>query len=193
MAAVTVTNKLVDLKKIFNEANHVYFKSDELTKTDLSGASLTVDFELPVLEEGVTFDTGAAEVTNIRLTTKTIWTAKADKGDPDITLQVASFASEVNEVFLTKVASATVASAAGLIDGKTFAGQGYKLAPKKVTGSLIVTSQDDTAIVVLPSVEIFASLVLADGDNPAYFNASVTPVENSEGVEIYILHETEGA
>ena len=192
MAAVTVTNELVDLKKIFNEANHIYFKSTELTATDLSGASLTVDFELPVLEEGVTFDTGAAEVTNIRLTTKTIWVAKADKGDPDITLQVASFASEVNEVFMTKVAAAAVSAAAGIIDGKTFAGQGYKLSPKKVTGSLIVTSQDDSAIVVLPSIEAFASLVLADGDNPAYFNTSVTPVENSEGVEIYILHETEG-
>ena len=55
-----------------------------------------------------------------------------------------------------------------------------------------MTSQDDSAIVVLPSIEAFASLVLADGDNPAYFNTSVTPVENSEGVEIYILHETAG-
>ena len=189
---MTVTTALSTLKTLFNDLKEVYYKSTEITSDDLEGASFSMDIELPVLDDGVTFDTGTADVTRVRLTTQEIWTSKATQGDPDITLQVATFASEVNEVFMTKVAAAAVAAAAGIIDGKTFAGQGYKLAPKKVTGSLIVTSQDDSAIVVLPSSEAFASLVLADGDNPAYFNTSVTPIENSEGVEIYILHETEG-
>lgn len=186
MAGFTVTTKKVDLRQIFNQASKVYYKASEIKSTDLSG-TLTLDMELPVLDEGFTFNSGEAETTNIRLTDKTIWTARVDKGDPDISIQVASFAEKVNELFLNKVSAAAVSEASGLIDGKTFAGSGYNLSPKKAMGALLIVSQDEESIVVLPSVEMFGSLVLADGDNPAYFNVPITPLENSEGAEIFIL------
>lgn len=190
MAGFTVTTKKVDLRQIFNQASKIYYKSSETKSTDLSGTSLTLDMELPVLGEGFTFNSGEAETTNIRLTDETIWVARVDKGDPDISIQVASFADKVNELFLNKVTAAAVADASSLIDGKTFAGSGYSLSPKKAKGALFIVSQDEESIVVLPSVEMFGSLVLADGDNPAYFNVPITPLENSEGVEIFILQST---
>ena len=190
MAGFTVTTQKVALRQIFNQASKIYYKSSEIKSTDLSGTSLTLDMELPVLGEGFTFNSGEAETTNIRLTDETIWAARVDKGDPDISIQVASFADKVNELFLNKVTAAAVVDASSLIDGKTFAGSGYSLSPKKAKGALFIVSQDEESIVVLPSVEMFGSLVLADGDNPAYFNVPITPLENSEGVEIFILQST---
>ena len=81
----------------------------------------------------------------------------------------------------------------GILAGKTFSGKSYSLAPKKVTGSLIFMSEDRQTIIALPKVEMYANLVAADGDNPAYFNVSVTPKENSEGADIMIMNDSAAA
>ena len=191
MAGMTITKGLSDLKTLFNDVEEVYFKSTEIKATDLAASALTVDMELPVLENGINLDTGAADVTQIKLTTGTIWTSKAVKGDSDISLQVASIAGAVNDLLLSK--GKAVASATGLIDGSTYKGSGYNLNPKKVTGSLILPSNDRSTIIVLANVEMYASLVAADGDNPAYFNVTVSPMANSDGDEIIILEKTEAS
>jgi hypothetical protein len=188
MPGMTITKGLTDLKTLFNDIEEVYYKSSEIKASDLGASALTVDMELPVLEDGVNLDTGAADVTQIKLTTGTIWTSKAAKGDSDISLQVASIAGAVNELFLEK--GAAVASAAGLIDGNTYKGSGYKLNPKKVTGALVLPSNDRSTIIVLANVEMYASLIAADGDNPAYFNVTVSPMSNSDGDEIIILEKS---
>lgn len=187
MAGMTITKGLSDLKTLFNDVEEVYYKSTEIKSTDLAASALTVDMELPVLEDGLNLDTGAADVTQIKLTTGTIWTSKVVKGDSDISLQVASIAGVVNDLFLSK--GKAVASATGLIDGSTYKGSGYNLNPKKVTGSLILPSNDRNTIIVLANVEMYASLA-ADGDNPAYFNVTVSPMANSDGDEIIILEKT---
>ena len=56
-----------------------------------------------------------------------------------------------------------------------------------------IPQEDRQTIIILPNVEMYANFVAADGDNPAYFNVAVTPLENSEGAEIFILSETVGA
>jgi len=87
----------------------------------------------------------------------------------------------------------TIASATNIINGKTYKGAAYSLSPKKVTGALLMQSEDRQTIIILPNVEMYANFVAADGDNPAYFNVAVTPLENSEGADIFILSETVGA
>ena len=91
MAGLTVTTALTDLKVLFNDLKEVYFKAGEIKTSDLGSEALTMDMELPALDDGVTFDTGSADVTRVRITTKAVWTSKASKGDPDITFQVATF------------------------------------------------------------------------------------------------------
>ena len=187
-AGLTITNDLSNLQSLFNDVKNVYYNNKELKSTDL-GAALTVAMELPVLEDGVSLNTGDPDVTRIKITTGANWTSKAKKGDPDISFQVASIAGKVNELFMDK--KGEVAGAADIIiQGATYSGSSYSLAPKKVSGSLILMSEDKMAVIVLPNVEIYASLVAADGDNPAYFNVNVTPLENSEGADIMILHKT---
>lgn len=192
MAGLTVTTSLAELKVLFNDIDEIYYKSGEIKASDLGSTALTTLMELPVLDEGVTFDTGAADVTRVRITTQETWTSKATKGDPDITFQVASIAGEVNDLLMTKITAAAVTGATNLVNGKTYAGSGYSLSPKKVTGALVMFSEDKQSVIILPSVEMYASFVGNDGDNPAYFNVAVTPVANSEGADIYILSETGG-
>lgn len=194
MAGITVTTTLGELEVLFNKAKEVYYKKTELTAADLGEESLTVDMELPVLEDGLTLNTGEVEVTEIKLTTGTIWTSRATKGDSDITLQVASIDGAVNDLFMNAIANKGITgTSGGILTGKTFSGKSYSLAPKKVTGSLIFMSEDRQTIIALPKVEMYANLVAADGDNPAYFNVSVTPKDNSEGADIMIMNDSAAA
>lgn len=186
MAGLTVTTKLTDLKTLFNDVKEIYFKSSEIKAADL-GKAFTVDIEFPVLEEGVNFNTGDAEVAKIKLTTGSTWVSKATKGDGDISFQVASIAGPVNSLLMNKVGTEITSTAGILVDGVTYEGAAYSLAPKKVVGSLLMFSEDRQTIIALPNVEMYSSLVAADGDNPAYFNVTVTPLENSEGADIMIL------
>lgn len=186
MAGLTVTTKLTDLKTLFNDVKEIYFKSSEIKAADL-GNAFTADMELPVLEEGVSFNTGDADVTEIKLTTGSTWVSKATKGDSDISFQVASIAGPVNSLLMNKVGTDITSTAGILVDGVTYEGAAYSLAPKKVVGSLLMFSEDRQTIIALPNVEMYSSLVAADGDNPAYFNVTVTPLENSEGADIMIL------
>ncbi|MDY5354549.1 MAG: hypothetical protein SPG69_11130 [Bacteroides pyogenes] len=189
MPDMTITKKITDLKTLFNDVKEVYFKNSEIKTSDLGELALTVDMELPVLGDGVNFDTGSADVTPVKLTTGAIWTSKVSKGDPDISFQVASVDGAVNDLLMSKVKA--IASAKGIINGNTYKGSAYSLAPKKVSGSLLMKSEDRQAIIILPKVEMYSSFVAADGDNPAYFNLSVTPMENSEGSDIMILSLSE--
>lgn len=191
MAGLTVTTKLTDLKTLFNDVKEVYFKNTEIKAADL-GNSFTANMEFPVLEEGVSFNTGDADVTEIKLTTGSTWVSKATKGDSDISFQVASIAGPVNSLLMNKVGTDITSTKGILVDGVTYAGAAYSLAPKKVAGSLLMFSEDRQTIIALPNVEMYASLVAADGDNPAYFNVAVSPLENSEGADIMILWKTIG-
>lgn len=186
MAGLTVTTKLTDLKTLFNDVKEIYLKSSEIKVADL-GKAFTADMELPVLKEGVSFNTGDADVTKIKLTTGSTWVSKATKGDSDISFQVASIAGPVNSLLMNKVGTDITSTAGILVDGVTYEGAAYSLAPKKVVGSLLMFSEDRQTIIALPNVEMYSSLVAADGDNPAYFNVTVTPLENSEGADIMIL------
>lgn len=189
--AITVKsgNGLTDLRTLFNDMDEVYLKLTALTAADVT-ASLEVDMELPVLDEGVTFNTGDADVTRIKLTTGVNWVSKASAGDPDISLQVASIDGKVNETLLEKLPDGKDIASAELLSGTSFQGAGYKLKPKKVVGAIIMFSEDKQTCIVLPNVEMYSSLVLADGDNPAYFNVQITPLENADGADIFILWKT---
>lgn len=186
MADMTVTKKLNDLKVLFNKVSEVYYKATPIVASTLTSASgFTADCELPVLEDGVNFDTGTADIQEIKLTTGAVWTSKANKGDSDITFQVASVAGYINDLFMEK--KGTINTVTAIDNGVTYSGASYSLAPHKVTGALIMKAEDGQTVIILPSVEMYANFIGADGDNPAYFNVSVTPVENAEGADIIVL------
>ena len=188
--AASNTKEVTDLKSIFNSVNNVYFKKAEIKTSDLSGEGLTYDMELPILSDGVSFNTGEPDVTEVKLTTQRIWSRVVKKGDSDISFNVASVSDDITALLMKKVASSTVTGKAGaVVAGKTYSGSGFSLDPQTITGALVMVSEDKGCTIVLPWVQIVSSLNAADGDNPAYFQCKVTPCPNSDSVDIYILNE----
>lgn len=190
--ALTVTKNIDDLGTIFSSVNQVYFKKGELTVADLKKA-LTVDLELPIIEDSISFNTGEPDVTRIKLISGKIWSQKTKRGDSDISFNVASIDGTVNDLLLNKHNAAEIETGAGMLSTASedatanYVGNAYDLDPKVVLGSLIFKSEDKTTIIVLPNAHIVSSLNASDGDNPAYFKMVVTPRPSSEGYEILIL------
>lgn len=183
MSEITIAKTLEDLKSIFNKMKNVYFTK---TINQALTALANLDMELPVLDGGVNFDTGAADISKIKLTTGSIWTSLANAGDADISFQVASVAGEINKLLLNEKAQSAAMTAT--INGKTYEGAGYNLEPKKVTGALFLTSEDGASAIYLPNVEMYSNFV-SEQDKPGYFNISVSPVNDKSGASIYILKE----
>lgn len=187
MAAIEITKGLDALRKIFAVISNVYFiKTPNQVPSDIT----TIDFELPVLEDGVNFSTGEADVTTVKLTTTRNWVSYAAKGDPDISLQVSSVIDDINELFMEYFDANT--SFGGTLNGKEYLGKGYSLEPKKVTGALILVSKDKAAAIYLPNVEMFASFE-NDQDKTSYYSVKVTPLADASGAELYIMNEKPAA
>lgn len=178
MAAITITTNKEALQTIFKRVDRVYYFSDT-TKTF---ANQSGGIELPVLEGGVTFDTGEADKTEVKLTDGTIWVSDVTKGDSDVSFQVSSVSQTVNELFLEKNGSTIT----GEFDSMTYVMQGYSSSPKKVSGALLLTSKDKSTLVYLPKVEMYASFNGEGGDDSTgYYNVVVTPLKDATGNDLY--------
>lgn len=183
MAEITITTKLDELKVLFNQMKEVYFIAD--ANKDLATLN-AFDMEIPVLEDGVTFDTGSADITKIKLTTGATWTSVSTAGDSDIQFQVPSVAGKINELLMNKKVNTVTMSAT--IDGDTYEGEGFNIEPKKVSGGLFMRSEDRQSALFLPNIEGYSNLV-SERDKPAYFNVNVSPMNDNKGSSIYILRK----
>lgn len=188
MANIVSTSK-DSLKQIFDKVHRVYFFADNKTT---QGAvkplgSLTGGIELPVLEDGVSFDTGSPDKSEVKLTDGTTWTSKVKQGESDISFQVSSVHATVNELLMEKKTAAAISTAVQIGDFD-YTGQGYSLAPKKINGALVMVSSDFLTGVYLPDVEMFSSFNGEGGDDSTgYYNVSITPLTDANGASFYIL------
>lgn len=184
--SITVTKTVEELKQLFNRVKDVYFHDAPIANV----AALTSVVAIPVGNDGVSFDAGDPDITKYKLTTGAIWTAIADAGDADITFQVPSVADYIAEKFQNKV---TTTKESLTFEGETYEGNGFNFEPKKVTGAMMMRSQDHQTIIVLPNVEGYATPKLDDTGKPLYYNFSISPMNNSAGVGIYYMIKKETA
>jgi hypothetical protein len=181
MSELVITNKKEKLQTLFTKIKEVYYDpSTTFTPSNLA----TMTYELPILSDGVSFDTGKPSVTKVKLTTGDTWFSISEAGDPSINFQVSSVKGSVDAIFLNAEGAAETPTVT--IGEKSFTAQGYTTAPKKVTGCLLLLSEDHKTAIFLPSVEMYGSLK-EEQSKGAYFDVDVTPVLNSAGVSIYIL------
>lgn len=184
------TKVLADLHKVMELMGEAYFFSKEITADMLTGTADildTADFEMPISDEGVTFEVGDPDITKKKITEGRNWITYAKRGDDNISFQVPSFDDSLNELFLNKVTSAAVKAKVG---GDTFEGSGYSLKPKKVVGAWVFRNPEHTMTVLMPLSENYGTFKGAQGDTEGYYNVAVTPMPASNNVEIYILHKT---
>lgn len=175
---ITATTNPSDLHDVLGRVEKVFL--NRAINQPPSALTGTFDFKLPILDESVTFNMGEADVTRIKLIDQTNWTSYAKKGDPDISFQIPSFSDEIASLLGNKKGASSTNTTLGV----KF--QGYSATPKKVECSLLFVSDDEKVVVYLPNVEIFATPVLGDGDNPSYFNCVITPIPDSTGADYYI-------
>ena len=83
--AISITNKDT-LKQIFDKVSRVYYFASSNTAL----GSQTQALEFPVLEDGVSFNTGDPDKSEVKLTDGTTWTSKVKQGESDISFQVSS-------------------------------------------------------------------------------------------------------
>lgn len=194
MSANVNKKTLDDLQKVAELMGEAYLFKDEVKVEDLATTEdilSEADFEMPLGDDGVTFDVGDPDITRKKITEGRTWITFAKRGDDDISFQVPSFADPVNELFMNKVTSAAKSVKAG---AGTFKGHGYSLKPKKVKGGWVFLNPEHTIAIVLPKTECYGTFKGPKGDTEGYYNVAVTPLSNSEDVEVYILHlETAGA
>ena len=182
--AVSVTTTKESLRKIFDKVSRVYYFPDP-TKTL---PQQTGGIEFPVLEDGVTFDTGAPDKSEVKLTDGTTWTSKVKQGESDISFQVSSVHATINDLLMEKKTQSAITAE---FDGVTYTGNGYSLAPKKIIGALLMTSEDKKTAIYLPNVEIFSSFNGEGGDDSTgFYNVSVTPLTDASGSAFYPLTGT---
>lgn len=184
MAKLNITTGLADLQKLFNKMKEVYFVATP--NSDLATLA-AFDMELPVIDDGISFNTGEPDVTTVKLTTGENWTSYGKAGDPDISIQVASIAGKVNDLLMNKQGDKKkMVNGFGETGVETYEGQGYDLSPKKTTGALFFRSEDKQSAIWLPNVEMYSNLVI-ETDKPAYFNIKITPLAGKDGAAIVPL------
>ena len=192
MANIVSTTK-DNLKKIFDKVNRVYLFTENKDSKGIVKPlhELENGIELPVLDGGVTFSTGDAEKNEVKLTDGTIWTSKVTQGDSDISFQVSSVHDTVMDILMEKKIDAVLAEPVQ-IGNFDYTGQGYALAPKKISGALVMVSADFLTGVYLPHPELSSSFNGEGGDDSTgYFNVTVTPLTDAQGAGFYILNGTE--
>jgi len=190
MASIVTTSKDT-LRTIFDKVNRVYYFANNKTGDTVKAlGALTGGIEFPVLEDGVSFDTGSPDKNEVKLTDGTTWTSKVSQGESDISFQVSSVHSTINDILMEKKVAASISSAVQIGDFN-YTGQGYALSPKKIGGALVMISSDSLTGVYLPDVEMFASFNGQGGDDSTgYYNVTVTPLTDSHGAAFYILNGT---
>ncbi len=190
MASIVTTSKDT-LRTIFDKVNRVYyFANNKSGDTVKALGALSGGIEFPVLEDGVSFDTGSPDKNEVKLTDGTTWTSKVSQGESDISFQVSSVHSTINDILMEKKVAASIDSAVQIGDFN-YTGQGYALSPKKIGGALVMVSSDGLTGVYLPDVEMFASFNGQGGDDSTgYYNVTVTPLTDSHGAAFYILNGT---
>lgn len=186
MPEVTITKRTVDLKKLFSQIRNIYFT--KTTNQDLAKLA-SFDMELPVIEGGVIFKTGEAQLTKNKLTTQELWDVVTKPGDDDISYQISSFAPEVLAAFTN--ADTTAKDMVNTVNGVTYSGYGIDTSPKKVEGSLFMTTENATAAIYIPNAQIFSNLVI-ETDKPAYINTKVSTLLDGAGHNLYVLFKKVG-
>lgn len=183
------TKTLSDLQKVMELMGEAYFYNAEIKDTDLLSTANFLDkaaFEMPLSDEGVTFEVADPDITRKKITEGRVWITYAKRGDDNISFQVPSFDDSLNELFLNKVTSAEKTVKIG---DNNYKGSGYSLKPKKIVGGWVFLNPEHTIAVIMPKTENYGTFKGAQGDQEGYYNVAVTPMANSKDVEVYILHK----
>lgn len=180
---------LADLQVLMGRMGEAYFFNTCPTLSSAAAAENIIencDYEMPISEDGVTFEFGAPEITAEKITEGRAWYTFASKGDDNIAMQVPSLHVDLNDLFYTAKGNTTFKAKLG---NDTFEGKAYSTKVKKVTGAWLFCDPEHTCFILLPKTDNYANLVGATGDAKGYYNVAVSTLEHAEYGDIVIFQK----
>lgn len=181
--AATLTG-FAAISTILDDLKKVYFCANVIDSAEALSGSVELQ-QLPITEDGVTLNFGAANLTYKKLNTGEVWGSTVDRDDPEVAFNVASVNDTINSMFMGKLAEDAAETVE--LDGNAYAAQGYASTLEAKVGSLWLPAENGEGWVVLPNVKMYGGLNGTDDSNTAYYAVSVTPQTNKAGASLYLL------
>ncbi|MCQ2245119.1 MAG: hypothetical protein MJZ32_12790 [Bacteroidaceae bacterium] len=168
---MAVTNGLNSLSTVTSDFTHVYFKSG-IAAAD--GDYSSPDFEFPVVEGSINYNTGEIDYSYVKLCTGAVWSSKKTKGDPDISFNIACNEKVVAQLFGSISDIETVKTP---INETGSAGVKISMSSIKVAKGTVIFTDDAGHAEIITACELTAA---RSKDEVAYWAVKVTPTSESE-------------
>lgn len=180
-----------ELKDVFSGLTALWYQATELDLSDLTGLSITPQFDLPVKVDTITLEQGDPTIDHYKVIgLPGDWVTSAEPGDIDLSFRVPT---KHTDVLKMAYGNDAVKENVGVsVDGVNYAGTGLVLTQKKVDGTFIFVNEDKTKLLVLTNTSLWAKPVL-DQDAKGVFAIDFNGSIESDGVNPDILFLTKAA
>lgn len=185
-----------ELKDVFSGVSALWYQSTELDLSNLSGLSITPEYDVPVKVETITLEQGDPTIDHYKVIgLPGDWVTSSEPGDIDLSFRVPTKHTDVLKMAYgndaVKNVTATV-NTAGSGDGDSYQGTGLVLEQKKIDGTFIFVNADKTKLLILTNVSLWAKPVL-DQDAKGVFALDFNGSIETDGTNPDILFLTKAA
>ena len=180
-----------ELKDVFSGVSALWYQATELDLTDLTGLSISPQYDVPVKVDTITLEQGDPTIDHYKVIgLPGDWVTSAEAGDIDLSFRVPTKHTDVLK--MAYGADAVKENVTATVDGSAFAGTGLVLAQKKIDGTFIFVNEDKTKLLILTNVSLWAKPVL-DQDAKGVFAIDFNGSIESDGVNPDILFLTKNS
>ncbi len=177
-----------ELKDVFSGLSALWYQSTELDLTNLTGLTITPEFDLPVKVDTINLEQGDPTISHYKIIgLPGDWVTSAEPGDIDLSFRVPTKHTDVLK--MAYGADAVKESVSATVNGESYAGTGLVLAQKKIDGTFIFVNEDKTKLLVLTNTTLWAKPVL-DQDAKGVFALDFNGSIESDGTNPDILFLT---
>lgn len=161
----------------------------DATKWDKQNTSLTVvpEYELPVEIGTLESTQGDPTINHYQIIgMEGDWTSSAKTGETTIKLDIPTNHTDVLKLCWGDTA---VASASVSMNGASYTGSALKLNKHKITGSFVLINEEQTEILILNNVALWATPVYDNVDTKPFRVRLTGTIETGSGASMLFLHK----
>lgn len=179
------------LKDVFSGLSALWYQATELDLSNLTGLSITPDFDLPVKVDSINLEQGDPTIDHYKVIgLPGDWVTSAESGDIDLSFRIPTKHTDVLK--MAYGADAVKENVTATVNGGNYEGTGLVLQQKKIDGTFIFVNEDKTKLLVLTNTTLWAKPVL-DQDAKGVFALDFNGSIESDGVNPDILFLTKAS
>lgn len=174
-----------DLKDVFSGVASLLYQSTKLDLSNLSGISITPEYDVPVKVETINLEQGDPSLEHYKVIgLPGDWVTSSEPGDIELGFRVPTKHTDILKMAYGADSVKEVKGAS--MDGKTYDGTGLVLQQTKVNGTWVFVSEDKNNILVLTNTALWAKPVL-DQDAKGVFALDFNGTIETDGTNPDIL------